>query len=70
MVATPVSHSSQGIKAISGVTVQTMATGTLSTSTPLPGKIGDILISQTTGKMYIASVQTGASSDWKLVTSA
>jgi len=64
------SNVSQGIKAIRGISFQTMATGTLSATTPQPGRIGDILISTTTGKMYVASAIAGASADWNLVTIA
>ena len=66
MAMTPRGASSQGIKAISGVTIHTMTTGTLSSPTPLPGKIGDILISQATGKMYIAepSLAHQATGNW------
>jgi len=70
MAAVPMGFASQGIKAIQGVSFQTMDTGTLSADTPQPGRIGDILISTTTGKMYIAGAVAGASADWNLVTSA
>jgi hypothetical protein len=66
-----VGHPSQGIRAIQGVTIQTMATGTLDANTPTAGRCGDLLVSTTTGKWYTTiPAITGASTDWALITSA
>lgn len=76
MPSTPPGFTLQGIGAmpdgaqIAGISFQSMASGTLSADTPYPRRIGDILVSSTTGKMYIASSAAAATSSWKLVTSA
>lgn len=63
----------QGINALkSGVKIgdTTIFTGSTITATSvIPNRIGDIYINYTSGKMYIAGA-VAATTDWNLVTSA